>query len=274
MIDPSLHALVLELRAAQAGSLTPNPGHQAQALFLDLLHQVDSALATRLHADQYGARSYTVTPLRLPRPRHDRLPFAAGEPAVLRVALLRADLFAPVMGALLQQGLRPTLRLGQMQFGLGMVYGTPAAHPWAGYTAWESLMEQAAPATQLSLEFATPTAVSQGDDAHGRPKVELLPIPATIFGSIARRWNDLAPIQLDPAAIRAASETVVVADHDIRTTTVQMGNTTTKGFLGMVRYELRGTTEQRHLLTLLADAAFFLGVGMKTARGMGLCRRR
>ncbi len=27
------------------------------------------------------------------------------------------------------------------------------------------------------------------------------------------------------------------------------------------------------LLTLLADAVFFLGVGMKTARGMGLCRR-
>jgi hypothetical protein len=27
------------------------------------------------------------------------------------------------------------------------------------------------------------------------------------------------------------------------------------------------------VLSLLADAVFYLGVGMKTARGMGLCRR-
>ncbi len=273
MTDPFLHALVLQLRAAGPGSLTPHLGHQAQALFLGLVDQVDPEVAARLHADKQGARSYTVAPLRLPRVQQERLPFRAGDRLSLRVALLRGELFAPFMQAVFGLGVQPALQLGQMHFVLDGVCGTPDRDPWAGYSDWPTLLAAARPATYLELEFATPTAVSQGEDTHGRPRVEVLPLPTTIFLSIARRWNDLAPEPVELDAVRAAAETTLVADYRTHTTTVQMANKTTKGFMGRVGYELRGDAEQRRLLALLADASFFLGVGMKTARGMGLCRR-
>ncbi|MGB9634607.1 MAG: CRISPR system precrRNA processing endoribonuclease RAMP protein Cas6, partial [Chloroflexaceae bacterium] len=54
---------------------------------------------------------------------------------------------------------------------------------------------------------------------------------------------------------------------------INLGKGPQKGFVGTVAYELPVNPEQARVLALLADAALFLGVGIKTARGMGLCRR-
>lgn len=277
MAEPALHALVLDLRAAGPGSLTPFPGHQAQALFLQLVQAADPDLAAALHADGQATRHYTVAPLRLPRVRGGRRPFVAGEQLQLRVALLQPGLFGTVVQALLQLGVAADLRLGQMAFALHEVRGTAQSDPWAGFGDWATLAQEARPSPHISLEFATPTAISQsmetGPDGKSRPRNQLLPLPAAIFGSLARRWNDRAPTPLDLDAVRAAAETALVADYTLRTATVEMATSTIKGFYGTVRYECRGDAEARRLLSLLADAAFFLGVGVKTARGMGLCRR-
>jgi CRISPR-associated endoribonuclease Cas6 len=96
-----------------------------------------------------------------------------------------------------------------------------------------------------------------------------------VWGSLARRWNTAAPKELgfELSDVEAAAKTALVAEYELRSAMLQMGQSTLKGFVGRVRYELRGTPEQRRVLAGLADAAFYLGVGAKTARGMGLCRR-
>lgn len=277
MPHPNLFALVLDLRAAGSGSLPLYPGHQMQALFLQLLAAINPGLAAELHADTHGARSYTIAPLRLPRSRGDTVMVAAGDQVALRVTLLDGAIFGPFTNALLQQSVHPTLRLGNVPFTLAEVRGTAGSDPWAGFADWEALVSGAAPVPTLTLEFATPTAVSQGTDVAAggreRPRVQLLPFAPAIFGSLARRWNDLAPTRFELDAVKIAAETALVSDYELRSSTVQMGTSTVKGFSGWVRYEVRGNSEQQRLLALLADAAFYLGVGAKTARGMGLCRR-
>lgn len=275
MTDHHLHALVLRLRAVAPGSLMPHVGHQLQAMFLKLLQEVSPAVAAQLHADKQGLRWYTVAPLRLPRLHNDRLPLRLGETISARITLLQGELFGTVMHALLQQTAQARLTVGQLAFTLDEVAGTAERDPWAGWTTWETLATAARPAQYINLQFATPTAIGQGSDDAGKPRVELLPQPAAIFASLARRWNDLAPAELhtDLAAVRAAAETALVADYELRTITVAMAKGLTKGFYGQVSYELRGSEAQRQLLAQLADASLFLGVGMKTARGMGLCRR-
>ena len=270
MLDtPDLYALVIRLRPERGGPPITPRGHGAQALFLDLLRQVDPALAAQLHADALS-KPFTVAILpALSRSRQD------DDLVELRVAFTRAELFPPVSRALLEQLPGAPLRLGRTLLSIADVLGTPGSHPWAGYGSFADLYADVRGVPSITLEFATPTAFAQGTRADGRARLGLLPTPETIFGSIARRWNELAPpkLRLDPAAVDAAAQDTLVSRYALETTQINLGKGPQKGFVGRCSYELPADTEQRRLLTMLSDAVFYLGIGMKTARGMGLCRR-
>ncbi len=264
---PDLYAFVVQLYPL-ANSPAPRPqGHGAQALFLEVVRAVAPDLAAELHADA-KSKPYTVAVL----PRRGR------DLVELRVSLLRADLFQPFVQAMLRQmpGETP-LRLGQSALRLGDIIGTPApkGHAWAGYSSFADLAANAAPCHTVTLECATATAIGQGSRADGRPRLALLPTPEIIFPSLARRWNELAPadLQLDLELLKTAVADTLVTRHRVESTEISLGKGPQKGFVGFVAYELPTDQAQSRLLALLADAALFLGVGMKTARGMGLCRR-
>ena len=263
---PDLYAFVARLHPV--GGPPPRPqGHQAQALFLELVRQVSPALAAELHAE---ARSKAFTVAVLPR--------RADAPIELRVSLLRADLFQPFVQAMLNQlpGEAP-LRIGPTTLRLGDVIGTPApkGHAWAGYGSFAELSARAVTAHTVALEFATATAIGQGSREDGRQRLALLPTPEVIFKSLAKRWNELCPpeLRLDLDAVEAAAADTLVARYRAESTEINLGKGPQKGFVGSVAYELPTDPALARPLALLADAALFLGVGMKTARGMGLCRR-
>jgi CRISPR-associated endoribonuclease Cas6 len=265
---PDLYALVLRLRPEQGGPLPAASGHQAQALFLELVRQVDPDLSNALHADA-PSKPFSVAVLpggRMPRDE------ATLE---LRVAFTRAELFPPVTRTLLQQTARPALRLGTVPMVLTDVLGMPGSHPWAGFSSFAALWEQIRPAPMVTLEFATPTAFGQGTRPDGRPRLGLLPTPEAVFGSLARRWNELAPpgLHIDEPILQAAIGETLVSRYTLRSTQISLGKGPQKGFIGICSYELPTDPEAARVLVLLAEAGFYLGVGMKTARGMGLCRR-
>src|SRR5689334_21398352 len=62
MTNAYIHSVVLELQATNTAALSATMGHQAHALFLNLIKQVDPALAERLH-DEPNYRPFTVSPL-------------------------------------------------------------------------------------------------------------------------------------------------------------------------------------------------------------------
>jgi CRISPR-associated endoribonuclease Cas6 len=266
---PDLYALVIRLRPERGSPPVEPRGHGAQALFLDLLRQVAPDLAQQLHADALS-KPYTVAVLPEPGRVH-----SSDNPVELRVAFTRADLFPPVSQALFQRLPGASLRLGRVALTLADVLGTPGSHPWAGYGAFAELWTAARPAASVTLEFATPTAFGQGTRADGRPRLALLPTPEAVFPSIARRWNELAPRELhvEEVLVEAAARDTLVSRYALETAQINLGKGPQKGFLGLCSYELPPDPAQARTLSLLADAVFYLGVGMKTARGMGLCRR-
>ncbi len=271
--SPDLYALVIRLRPERGGPPPDPRGHGVQALFLDLLRQVAPELATQLHA---AALSKPFTVAVLPQQgTGNRRPEQGAGSVELRVAFTRADLFPIVSHALLQQLPGATLRLGRATLTLADVLGTPGSHPWAGYGSFADLWTTARPASSITLEFATATAVGQGTRADGRARLALLPTPEIIFPSIARRWNELAPtdLRLDLDAVEAAARDTLVSRYTLETAQINLGKGPQKGFLGSCTYELAPDPAQARMLGLLSDAVFYLGVGMKTARGMGLCRR-
>lgn len=281
---PDLYALVLRLRPEQGGPPPDVAGHQAQGLFLELVRQVDPELSNALHADALS-KTFTVAVLPLPtsrsqrnghsRTQREREPRSWDQPLELRATLLQMELFAPFTRALLQQTLRPAMRLGSTAMALTDVLGTSGSHPWAGYSAYTDLAAAATPADEITLEFVTPTAFGQATLGDGRKRLGILPTPQVVFGSLVRRWNDLAPsnLHLDKAQVDAACADTVVSRYRLQSQIMTLGKGPQKGFCGVCSYELPPDPAVQQLLTLLADAAFYLGIGMKTARGMGLCRR-
>jgi len=268
---PDLYALVMRLQPLQGQAPLDARGHGAQALFLDVVRQVSPALSEELHAHA-PSKPFTVAVLPTPKPER-----SAPELVELRVSFSRAELFPPVTQALLKQSSRSQMRLGRTALQLVDVIGTPApqGHAWAGYSSFADLAAQVRPATQLTLQFSTATAISQGSLSNGRQRLGLFPTPEWVFGSIARRWNELAPphLHLDSRTLNAAICETLISRYRIETQQILLGKAPQKGFVGRCTYELPQDKEAARTLTLLADAVFFLGVGMKTARGMGLCRR-
>ena len=269
---PDLYALVIRLRQERDDPPPDPAGHQVQALFLELVRQVDPQLSNALHAD-VPSKPYTAAAL--PGPRGQPGGHAGDRSVDLRVTLLRADLFAPFTRALLQQTAFPALRLGRAALALTDVCGTPGSHTWAGYGSYADLVRGGEVLSDVTLEFATPTVFGQGTLSDGRKRLGLLPMPETVFGSIARRWNELAPpdLRVDEQQVQAACADTLLSRYELATRMISLGKGPQKGFVGHCTYEFPADRDQQRLLTLLAGAAFYLGVGMKTARGMGLCRR-
>ena len=150
------------------------------------------------------------------------------------------------------------------------------SHPWAGYTSWAQLAADAPPDEEITLEFASPTAFGFGQKEWGK-KVVVMPDPALVFGSLLRSWNHLAPssLQVDREAITAYLEEHVVIQRirRLETRIQEFKHAPQVGFVGQVTYGLMGADDwARRVLNALADLAFYCGVGMKTAMGMGQCR--
>ena len=265
-MQPDLYALVLRLRPARGQPLPKAQGHGAQALFLDLVRQVDPDLAAQLHADA-PAKPFSVAVL-------PGQPGAHAGMVELRAAFTRSDLFPPVTQALLRQP-GPSLRLGTTVLELADVFGTLGSHPWAGYSSFADLAAHARPTPLITLHFATPTAIGQGSCADGKTRLGLLPTPESLFKSLGTRWNELAPVELrvEIDAIKAAAEETMISRYQLESCTISLGKGPQKGFIGTCAYEPPADPAQSRILAQMADAAFYLGVGVKTARGMGLCQR-
>jgi CRISPR-associated endoribonuclease Cas6 len=253
-------------------------GHQAHAAFLRTIEESDAALAEVLHMPDLPIRPFTVSPLwGTPPARNGRLHLSPEETYWLRFTVLYPAIFQQFMTRFLRGEGRPVIRLGRALLLIKEILVTPGSHPWAMYTSWGQLAAQAQPAREVVLEFASPTAFGFGQKDWGK-KIMVLPLPETVFGSLARSWNMLAPppLQLDRQALRTyLDDNVVVKRIDsLDTQMLRFKRSMQVGFVGRVTYGLMGDNDIARLqLNMLADAALYFGVGYKTAMGMGQVRR-
>jgi CRISPR-associated endoribonuclease Cas6 len=276
--DEMLYSIVLKLTPTRETTVRATMGHQAHAAFLRTVKESDPALAEVLHLPNLPARPFTVSPLLGVGRAHDgNVHLSPEQDYFLRFTVLYPLIFERFMARFLRGEGRPVIRLGQALLLIKEILATPGSHPWAGYTSWAQLAAGALPEPQISLYFTSPTAFGFGQKDWGK-KIVVLPQPDLVFGSLARSWNDLAPppLQVERGALRAyAEEHVVVKRLDnVATQMLRFSRWPQVGFVGQVTYGLMAENEPaRCQLNALADFAFYAGVGIKTAMGMGQCRR-
>ena len=121
----------------------------------------------------------------------------------------------------------------------------------------------------VEIVFDTPTSF------HSAGKNVALPLPELVFGSLLERWNRYAPAAWDLDFKRFLQEQVGIAYYDIKAWNLAVAGGKQVSFVGRCGYRvLEEEPYWTRVLNLLADFAWFSGVGVKTAMGMGQVRRR
>ena len=240
-------------------------GRVAQAWFLAQVRRVDPVLASALHGGQ-SRRPYTIGILR------------SEERYVLRVTSLSA-----ILTDLLIARVLPDLGAGATFANIEVRFGSPQIenHPWARRSDYEQLARTAfadsltEPLTP-GFEFGTPTTFHSG--GLNVP----LPLPSLVYGSLIQAWNTFSPVALPVSLQPFVADYVAIARHRISTRSVKSGDQLHVGFTGTVRYALVRQEKtglspdeyRRHVqvINLLAQFAFYAGVGAHTSMGMGQAR--
>ncbi|MCA9962857.1 MAG: CRISPR-associated endoribonuclease Cas6 [Anaerolineales bacterium] len=272
-LTPNLYALMIRLTATHNGRLHSTQGHLAHAAFLNIVQQVDPALSAALH-DKNGRKPFTVSPLQgFGHGHKGRVDIHAGQSGWLRVTLLDPTLFQTFIRYFLEGRRPPTLRLEQMQFAISEILSTNGSHPLAGSSSLAALEAKWAamsqPPTTIPLTFRTPTAFSL---RNGRFRhMHILPDPSLVFGELAGYWDQLTASQTKEAVRQFTAFGVVVARHNIASHMYQYSKSKQVGFCGDVEFKILDDTNptMTNYLNLLADLAFYTGVGSKTTQGMG-----
>ena len=265
------HSLVLNLLPLSPISPQYLSGRHLHALFLNLVSSCDRHLGDTLH--NHSDKAFTLSPLQVVGNRENQLQYQhshsipAGTPCWWRISLLDDALFGKLTQLWLNLNPDQPWHLGSADLKITSVLGTPQSkQPWANACTYAQLYEQAREDRTLLFIFATPTAFRQGkyDTA--------LPTSESVFNSLLKRWNRYSGIEIDALPLNS----VFPSFFDLHTEVVTDSRSKFIGCTGEVSYRLLGDIEPIHIkhINVLADFAFYGGVGRKTTMGMGMVRKK
>jgi CRISPR-associated endoribonuclease Cas6 len=146
-------------------------------------------------------------------------------------------------------------------------------HPWAGRISAEELYESRMLANNLprsfTLQFHSPTTFRSG--GQNMP----FPLPRFVFLTLAEKWNRYSPVHLGEKVAPMLAERVLLTKYDLRTRMLDFGRYRQVGFIGRCEFHIETNKDDlwRQIPHLLADFAFYAGVGYKTTMGMGQVER-
>ncbi len=269
--------LALKPRGKNVRLLPPTLGKAAYAGFLELIGALDADMAERLH-------SAREKPFTLCLYRGDT-GITPGESASdtgpwLRITSLDACLSRFLLEMASCPGGWGPLRLLDIELEIVKAYNRQEEHPWAGetsfvelYNNWVARAKRRQLPEDIWLEFCTPTAFAISGSEWDLP----LPLPRLVFQSLFNKWTAFSSIPLD-LKVEEIGRYVGIKRYSLRTQMLQFGERSKRqlGFVGVCEFGIRREAGRdfRQLINLLADFAFYAGVGKKTAWGMGQVRRR
>jgi len=271
----SLHALVIQLIAHQAGILPGSIGELAHAAFYAAVQAVDPALSAQMH-DAQERSAFSLSPLYgyWQSPADKLIHVSQGQEGWLRLGLLDDRLFAVFMQHLLTNS-RPTIRLGNVDFAITTVLGNPGSHPWVGYTTLDQLRALAATPDQWTLHFASPTAIRWGEAENKTRRVELFPQPRMAIASLRSRWDKMTGESWGRAFEEWVERNVVVSRiWHWETQAFPFQKQTYVGGQGKLDYRVLDGRHHGYVahLNRLLQFAFYTGIGYKTTHGLGQVR--
>lgn len=249
----TLNSIVVELAAADVGDIPPTLSRALHALVLKWFAAASPSVAETIHASQNSPLTISGL-LGNRRPNGVRV----GDYFYFRIGLLDGSLVEPLMRGF-EQSETQSIILGDFPFVLRNMYALPGTHQLAGAADYALLSHPTQALTEIEMHFLSPTSFKQNQ------VVQTFPLPELVFNSLHRRWNIFAPEQYH---LPTCEWNALVTAYDLKTYALKMEGGTEVGAQGWVRYRF-SSPETARIATILANFAFFAGVGRKTAMGMG-----
>lgn len=266
-VCPMFTSLLLELAATRPVDVIGD--HMHGWLLSDQVAPRDPELFDRLHAPVRG-KPFTVWL----GPRFALGPAGVSQEESESVHWLRVTSIDSRLSALLPEIASSAevevVTLGTTQFRRLQVLEN-GQHPWTGTLdpkeLWSRWMAGPPPCGRVRLRFLSPTTF-----AKGRGSTTLFPVASLVFRSLLKTWNENVTPVIGVQAVAELLQAVQEESHDLHTVPpLRFQSHQLKGFVGVCEYSCgaKSSEESRRLLHLLADFAFFAGVGLKRTMGMG-----
>ncbi|MCC6975934.1 MAG: CRISPR-associated endoribonuclease Cas6 [Anaerolineae bacterium] len=277
--DYHLYAIVFRLAALRPGAVPSDHGDQARAALFELVQRGDFPLAQRLH-DANDHKPFTVSLLEGGKRGGDGARhFGEGDSATWRFTLLHEPAFEALLRRYLLSRELPHVRIGALSFAITEAFASGASHHDSGHIAltalrsrWELPSETLPPS--FTLDFRSPTGFSLGQDkTTGEHRWRALPETRLIFSALRKKWARLGGAEPGDEFDTWAEKSIEMEPLYVETRTTLIERRPLRGFVGQVRFHLRGDPRWWPLAHLLSDLAFWTGVGYQTTRGMGQARK-
>lgn len=279
MIDARLYAIVLQMTAVRRGAIPANHGDQARAAMFDLLKRGNLQFAAQLH-DENAHKPYTISLVQGGKRATDGAHhFREGDQAEWRFTLLSDPTFEAVLRRYILDRNLPHVRIGAVEFAITDAFASNGSHAFSGHISIAALQEKwsCEPDTlakSVTLEFLTPTAFSKGQDkTTGQYHYISLPLPRLLFSTLRKRWIGLGGTAPGDEFDGWAEATFSLEPIRLEMLPIIVERRTVPAFTGQARFVHRGDPRWLGVVHLLADFAFWAGVGYQTTRGMGQARR-
>lgn len=248
--------------------IPPALGQVLYAFFLNRVRNLEPDLAEELHKPA-PIKPFTISPLWGKVTYEDNLcRLYPGEKYVFRVTSI-----SPALSRWIRDIWAPSLPKDITLAGAGMrvcgVTFNNEIHPWAGSSTFEHILNSAVAVKHvkhnLSLQFYSPTTF------RSRGVNYPLPDPQKVFQNLLQKWNYYSPVNLGGNFIKYIAENVFPSSYILKTRIMHFNNYKQVGFVGICKYGIKRQSEDimaRHV-NMLAEFAFYAGVGYKTTMGMG-----
>lgn len=249
-----LYAIAVQLKACAQGSLPLTLNRAIHAQVLQWLSLGNLELASCVHRSQESPISVSGLIGHQGRIR-------LGDEFTIRIGLLDAQLLEPLLAGIEQWGTKP-LQLTKFPFVIQSIYSLPGSHPLVGSSQYSIMAKTRTNSADLTFQFLSPTSFKQRDI------IQPFPLPELVFGSLQRRWNAFSPKLL---AFKPIAWEGIVSSYELKTHVLKLEGGAEVGCQGWAKYRFKDA-EQARIAIILANFAFFSGVGRKTAMGMGQVR--
>lgn len=263
-------SLVVEIVAPQDMELPLTIGNYIHAAFLRLVYSVNPELSEKLHAPG-REKPFTLSPLVGDYQRHNgKLLLKKGDHGWVRITALEPSLSQ----CLLEWNTQVIPALTLLDEPLEVTGILHEGHPWARVATFEELYQQTMTTEQpmrrhIIFRFLSPTTFR----ANGANVP--FPLPKYVFFTLSQKWNTYAPVYLGEQVHAMIEQAMTLSHYQLHTQALDFGKYRQIGFTGEATFLIRRTLDDIWVraIHLLADFAFFAGVGYKTTMGMGQVRK-
>ena len=272
-------SLIAEIEVERAVSIPVTHGEAMQAEMLRHISRLNPAAAAELHGPAGGTmRPYTVSLLRPGRGgiNNGRLHYESGDHAWFRLTGMGPLPYA-ALSAVSENVDSWRLDTFHAEFRILRWCASPQDHSWAGIADLDELLNSAEQALlsephRAVLVFHSPTTFELDEKRWGNWMP--LPIPNLVFGNLRKHaasfisMEALEPDNFEEIIVRhiAPGQFTDITSH---------GRERRSGFTGRCEFLFDRELSDRTLvwLHLLANAAFYTGIGRATTQGKGQVKR-